>query len=101
MSFVITIGCSIAVIPTRYSLLIPTANISSQYSAITSTISDKFNEYIVMFGFNGTNQRVNSSVCNISSLEVYRGREQAIEISHEGFSLNGNGSVEVNLFTTC
>ena len=80
MSFVITIGCSIAVIPTRYSLLIPTANISSQYSVITSTvISDKFNEYIVIFGFNGINQTVNSSVCNISSLEVYRGREQVIE----------------------
>ena len=101
MSFVITIGCSIAVIPTRYSLLIPTANINSQYLAITSTISDKFNEYIVLFGFNGINQTVNSSVCNISSLEVYRGREQVIEISHQGFSMNDNGSVEVNLFTTC
>ena len=40
-------------------------------------------------------EKVNSSTCNISSLEVYRGREQAIEISHEGFSLTDNGSIEV------
>ena len=37
---------------------------------------------------------VNSSICQISSLEVYRGREEAIKISHQGFSLN-NGSIEV------
>lgn len=47
------------------------------------------------FGFNETKKSVNSSFCNISSLEVYRGREQAAEISHQGFSLNSSGSVEV------
>ena len=40
-------------------------------------------------------EQVSGSVCQISSLEVYRGREQAIEISHQGFSLNDNGSIEV------
>ena len=39
--------------------------------------------------------QVNQSVCNISSLEVYRGREQAIEISHKGFSLGNLGTIEV------
>ena len=38
---------------------------------------------------------VNNTLCNISSLEVYRGREQAIEISHEGFSLTENGVFKV------
>ena len=50
-----------------------------------------------VFMFNITNQLVSNSLCHISSLEVYRGREQAIEISHKGFSLSENGSIEVKL----
>ena len=38
-------------------------------------------------------QGVNS--CHIDSLEVYRGRKKAIEISHDGFSINENGSIQV------
>ena len=45
--------------------------------------------------FKDTGQPVNSSICQISSLEVYRGREQAIEISHQGFSLSDDYSIEV------
>jgi hypothetical protein len=90
------IGCSIAVVPINSTFLIPTTPIDSRYSVITSTLSDKpFSEYVEVFGFDGTDQTVNSSYCNISSLEVYRGREQAIEISHQGFSLGDNGSIEV------
>ena len=94
-------GCSVAVVPTRYpTFLVPTAAINNRYSAVTSTeIINNFNEFVVIFGFNGTNQTVNSGYCNISSLEVYRGREQAIEISHEGFSLNGSGNVKVRQST--
>ena len=76
------------------AFLIPTANICSQYSVITHDDTN-FIEHVVIFGFNGTNQIVNSSFCNISSLEVYRGREQAFEISHQGFTLSFNGSIEV------
>ena len=43
-----------------------------------------------------TKKQVNNSVCRISSLEVYRGREQAIEIGHDGFSLGNSGTIEVN-----
>ena len=39
--------------------------------------------------------QVNSSFCHISSLEVYRGREQPIEISHQGFTLSNGGTIEV------
>ena len=41
-------------------------------------------------------QSLNSSSCQISSLEVYRGREQAFEISHQGFSLSDNGTIQVH-----
>ena len=41
-------------------------------------------------------QSINSTQCHISSLEVYRGREQAIEISLDGFSLTENGTIKVN-----
>ena len=78
------------------TFLIPTAAIDSQY--LTTFSDDNFNivtVVIMFFGFNGTSQTVNGSFCTISSLEVYRGREQAIEISHQGFSLSDNGSIEV------
>jgi hypothetical protein len=52
----------------------------------------------IHFKFNETDQPVNSSLCYISSLEVYRGRQLAIEISHQGFSLRDNGSIEVCRF---
>ena len=45
-----------------------------------------------------TNEPLNTSVCDISSLEVYRGREQAIAINHTGFVLGNSGTFEVNGF---
>ena len=48
-----------------------------------------------MFKFNETEQLVNSSFCHIASLKVFRGRDQAIEIDHRGFSLSVNGTIEV------
>ena len=44
---------------------------------------------------------VNNSLCHISSLEVYRGREQAIEISHDGLSLTENGAINVRFNDCC
>ena len=35
------------------------------------------------------------SDCHINSLEVYRGRQQVIEISHDGFSITAKGFIEV------
>ena len=71
-------------------------DIDSQYPMIVNI--NKVSEiYIESFGFNETNQPVNSSFCNISNLEVYRGREQAIEISHQGFFINDSGSIEVRV----
>ena len=87
----IIIGCGTTVVPIYSTFLTPTAAIDSRFSAIT----DSNDEYVLTFGFNRTNQMVKSSVCNISSLEVYRGRQQAIEISHQGFSLGDNGSIQV------
>ena len=54
---------------------------------------------IVVKNNDSENQSVNSSYwySNISSLEVYRGRKQAIEISHDGFSLSDRGTIQVRL----
>ena len=46
-------------------------------------------------------QQVNSSFCHIASLEVYRGRRQITEISHDGFSLSERGTVQVCLQDDC
>ena len=43
-----------------------------------------------------TCQPVNSSVCHIAGLEVYRGRRQVTEISHEGFFLSESGIIKVS-----
>ena len=83
------IGCRVAIVPINSIFLIPTVVIDGQYSAII-TLDD-----VEIFGFSGTNQTANSSFCNISSLEMYRGRQQVIEVSHQGFSLGDDGSIEV------
>ena len=43
------------------------------------------------------NQQIMSSIsdCLISSLEVYRGRQQITQISHSGISITHNGSIQV------
>ena len=43
------------------------------------------------------NAYVNASLCQIVSLEVYRGLNNSIEISHSGFSLTDNSSIKVKL----
>ena len=92
-------GCSDAVVPNQ--LLYPTVlavldhqmqnNVTHLLTKVTNGTT--FNREI--FKFNETNQMLNSSSCHISSLEVYRGREQAIEISSEGFFLNNNSNIVV------
>lgn len=52
---------------------------------------------IVVKNNDSEHQLVNGSYCNISSLEVYRGRKQAIEISRDGFSLSDRGTIQVRL----
>ena len=42
------------------------------------------------------NQPVNGSLCQITSLEVYRGKKHGTKISHRGFSLSNEGTFEVN-----
>ena len=42
-----------------------------------------------------SNQTVNSSGCVISSLEVYRGRQQAVTIDKSVFTLSGSGTLKV------
>jgi hypothetical protein len=89
-------GCSDAIVPT--SSLHPTTvtNFKSP-SAINYLITRVGNSVTYeTFKINETDQLVNSSLCRISSLEVYRGRQQAIEISDQGFSLSENGSITVH-----
>ena len=49
----------------------------------------------VVVTFRSREEQVNGSICNISALEVYRGREQVIEINNQGFSLTENGTIKV------
>ena len=61
--------------------------------------SRKTNAVIV---YRGTNRPVNGSLCVISNLEVYRGRDQVNEIESGGFSLSESGIIEVTaILATC
>ena len=72
--------------------IIPIEDVNIQGSTITNIVTDSSITVI----YNEANRSVNNSFCNISSLEVYRGREQTIVISHDGFSLSDNGTIEVD-----
>ena len=36
------------------------------------------------------------SNCHVSSLEAYRGKQQAIKICHNGFNISNQGNIEVS-----
>ena len=90
----IFLECSFAITPTGkprlLRLIIKTVNGTSRLQTINGMSA--LNATIVV---KGTQQQVNSSLCHISSLAVYRGRNQVIEISHHGFSLSDSGTIEV------
>ena len=67
----------------------------SMSSSVIAPIKTAGADRDAIFHFKEASQAISSSLCQISSLEVYRGREQVIKISHEGFLLNGSGSIEV------
>ena len=94
------IGCNHALVP----LQSPNINITtiavfhSPAPNVTYLMVAKGNTHMhALFMLNRTDQLalVNSSFCYISSLEVYRGRVQSIEINHEEYSLTDFGTVEV------
>ena len=96
--------CSFVVTPNgdfNTSRLFLNINITMAVTATTLTAQTlTMNDIIVgaMVALRGTAEhlQLNSSTCQISSLEVYRGREQAIEISRQGFSLSDNGTIQVH-----
>ena len=85
--------CSSLIVPNESSNLIAVASASSSTSTL---VVDAGAGGGAMFYFRDTEQPINESVCDIDSLEVYRGREQAIKISHHGFSLSISGAFEVS-----
>ena len=86
--------CSFAIAPTGkpclLRLTIKTVNGTSRLQTINGTSA--LNATVVV---RGTQQQVNSSLCHISSLAVYRGRDQVTEISYHGFNLSDSGTIEV------
>ena len=56
---------------------------------------DTFNLTDVVVYHRPTGQPVDSAFCHITSLEVYRGRNEAVKISHGGLYWNQRGAIEV------
>ena len=82
--------------PHELRLTVSTINGNSRIQTVNST--DKATNAIVI-NTKSKEKQINSSVCSISSLEVYRGREKAFEINHTGFLLDNSGTIEVINYT--
>ena len=90
----------IGIAPAQSQRLITITRLDSSILNITYLlVADNTKNNSTTFKFNDLerDQLVNSSHCNISSLEVYRGMDEVIEINHDGFSLSNNGNIEVAL----
>ena len=97
---VISSGCSHAIVPTQSVHPITIARLDSSALNVTYLLvaDNTTDNHSATFKFNETPDKlVNGSLCNISSLEVYRGRDEVIKINHDGFSLSNNGNIEVAL----
>ena len=78
----------------RLALIINYQN-ADMITAATSFSFDTSNLTDAVVYHRPTSQPVKSTFCQIISLEVYRGRNEAIKISHDGFHLNQSGAIEV------
>ena len=87
------IECSHSLIANDSSNYIPIVRFNSNSNFTFLMVGDK--NINGMFYFNGTDQLVEKSSCQIVSLEVYRGRKQTFQINHCGFSLTDDGAIEV------
>ena len=74
----------------RLGLIINYQNDTERITAVTP-----FNFTDAVVYHRPTDQPVKNAFCHISSLEVYRGRNKANRISHDGFHLNQRGAIEV------
>ena len=75
---------------------------SHQNNSITLKTADTNLSSVGIITYRKQYREVNNSLdYHIESVEVYRGKKKVTEISHDGFSINENGSIEViALFTT-
>jgi hypothetical protein len=79
----------------RVALMLGQNGNESEQRAVT-TFTSNYSLTNAVIVFTNTNQPVNGSFCRITSLEVYRGSMHSTEISHRGFSLSSEGTLEVN-----
>lgn len=96
----ITAGCAFSIVPNgEFSSLTLTLALNNQQSSnmllsgTTVNSSSMLTAAVVVD--RRTNQPVNSSLCLVSNLEVYRGRDQITVIESDGFAFNEMGFVEV------
>ena len=79
----------------RLALIIDYQNDTEMITATTPFNFDTSNLTDAVVYHRSTNRPVNSAFCHITSLEVYRGRNETTKIRHDGFHLNQRGAIEV------
>ena len=97
-------GCSFSVAPSKeisyLTLTLAITEPGQQHLLMAATTINSSNQVTnATIVYNETSQLVPivSSVCRITSLEVYRGRDHVTRIRHNGFSLSDSGTVEASI----
>ena len=66
-----------------------------EWNTADTLMSDNSITTAIIVALYSINQPVNGSLCQITSLEVYRGRRHINRISHDGFFLSNEGIIRV------
>ena len=93
INFTLIVECSFVLTPSEDSSLTRLGLLIVDESLVAMTYTA--NNTLTMAQVVAATQKVRPSNCNITSLEVYRGRKQAIGISYRGFHLNDSGVIMV------
>ena len=86
---ILSIGCRFALIDSCYGTSNPTLLMALKENSPTNVaiIESDLNQQ--------KHKSLNISLCQIASLEVYRGNESIIEINHSGFTLTDRNTIQV------
>ena len=89
MRLSLSIGCQFALYDSCYNTSSPTLFMPLKEDSTTNVavidVNEQKNKSLIQ----------NISLCQIASLEVYRGKDSIVEINHSGFTLTDRNTIKV------
>ena len=101
--YLVYVECSFALAPfgelNASSIVLNIPHLTNEQRITAQTVSPSEEGTTVAIVVNrNTSLPVSNSECHISTLAVYRGSEREFKISHDGFILTANSTIEVISF---